>query len=194
MLALNRPNYLIRSAMKGETGMLADLRMASLLCLEMPNQSLATIRTFMSALPDVDERLVAGGSYSVADKDGDLIAGAGWSPMRRPLQGSRLVGADGKMMNFSVGDDSVLIRGFFLDPDMGRQGAGTTLLSHVQDSAARAGYSAGEILIPASSQLYYRSLGFRSVAAAELKLEGTGSLALVQMRRSFSHCCLARAA
>lgn len=192
MLAFNPPNYLIRPAVESEAGLTAYLRMASLLCLEMRGQSLATIRTFMSVLPDVDAQLLASGSYWVADKDGDFIAGGGWSLPPLPFRGSGLADAGGKLVNLSMAEGSVLIRGFFLDPDMGR-GAGAALLSQVEADAARAGYSAGEIVVPASSRLYYHRLGFKPVTTIDLKLGAWDTLPLLHLRKPFPHC-LARAA
>jgi GNAT superfamily N-acetyltransferase len=191
-LSMTRPNYLIRQADETEAGLVSYLRLASLLSLEMAGYSLVTIREFMTALPDVDSRLLATGSYYLADDGGDLIGGAGWSVLPLMFLGPNLIGEDGRRLELTLREDSVLVRGFFLDPDMGRHGAGSALLSHIEEDAMRAGYSGAEIVVPAFSQLRYRGLGFKPANKLAMKLDGGAMLPLLQMRKRLGiRCALA---
>jgi GNAT superfamily N-acetyltransferase len=183
MSAFSQAPYAIRRAEESETNLLAYLRLASLVSLEMPDHPLQVIRAVMDSLPDVDAPLVASGHYLVADSSGELIAGAGWSVLPLSFRGQDLVhGADPRGTVIG-GPGAVLVRGFFLDPDLGRRGAGARLLASVESDAARAGYDSAELVVPAAAQVYYRSLGFRPVAKMTLRRPRIEPLPLLQMRK-----------
>jgi hypothetical protein len=184
MSPLHRPAYRIRRAEKAEAGLILYHRLASLLCHEMPGHSLDEVRAVMAALPDVSSELIEAGRYFVADC-GEMVGGAGWSVLPLRFQGSRLADPDGGPADLALGDDSVLVRGFFLDPDVGRRGAGAELLAKIEADAAEAGHGAGELLIPATAEVYYRSLGFKRVRKLALRLDRDELLPILQMRRSF---------
>jgi GNAT superfamily N-acetyltransferase len=186
---MSRPKYLIRQADQSEASLVSYLRLASLMSLDMAGHSLATVRNFMNALPDVDPTLLGAGSYYLADNDGDLIGGAGWSVLPLTFRGQSLVEQDGSRLAFTLGENSVLIRGFFLDPDAGRQSAGAALLSHIEEDVLRAGYSGADIVVPTSSQLRYRFLGFKAARKLVMKSQGLAVLPLVQMRKTLAPRC-----
>jgi GNAT superfamily N-acetyltransferase len=183
MLAFHQPAYRIRRAEAAETGLIGYLRLASLICLEMAGHPLDAIRAVMSRLPDVDADLVAAGRYFVADHAGELLGGAGWSVLPLSFRGDRLIDGSGRPATLSLSDNGVLLRGFFLDPDLGRRGAGASLLAQVEAEIARAGHACAEIVVPASSQIFYRSLGFRPVRELALSIERGGPLPMLQMRK-----------
>jgi GNAT superfamily N-acetyltransferase len=185
MLAYHQPRFALRQAQASETSLIAYLRLASLLSLEMPDHSLAAIRAVMTRLPDVDAELLATERYVVAESDGDLLGGAGWSALPLSYRAEHLIGEDGRPACLTLDAGAVLLRGFFLDPDLGRRGAGAGLLAHIEADAGSAGYAAAELVVPATSQLYYRSLGFRPVGKLALKLGREDVLPLLQMRRRF---------
>jgi GNAT superfamily N-acetyltransferase len=185
MAAFQQPHFEIRRAAEEETDVIGDLRLASMLAVELPGHSLATVGAVLEALPDVDAGLVASGHYLLADADGDLIGGAGWSVLPLSFRSEPLLSADGRPADLSLGVRSVLIRGFFLDPDMGRRGAGAALLARIEADAARGGYDSAELVVPASSQVHYRGLGFRPMAKLWLRIGRNSVLPLLQMRRCF---------
>jgi GNAT superfamily N-acetyltransferase len=152
----------------------------------MRRQPLEAIRAVMDGLPDIDPALVACGRYFVADHDGDLIGGAGWSVLPLSYRGERLLDETGQRASLMLDPGAVLVRGFFLDPDLGRRGVGARLLARVEADASRMGYDTAEIVVPASSQAYYRSLGFRLVGRLMLELDRSGGLPLLQMRKPLS--------
>jgi GNAT superfamily N-acetyltransferase len=183
MCAFSQAPYAIRRAYESETNLLACLRLASLVSLEMPDHPLAAIRAVTDSLPDVDAPLVASGHYFVADSSGELIAGAGWSVLPLSFRGEDLVDEAGPSGPVMSRPGAVLVRGFFLDPDLGRRGAGARLLASVESDAARSGYDSAELVVPAAAQIYYRSLGFRPVAKMTLRRPRIEPLPLLQMRK-----------
>jgi GNAT superfamily N-acetyltransferase len=185
MLAFHQPSWHVRPAELSETSLIGFLRLTSLLSLEIPGASLCSIRAVMSRLPDIGPDLIEAGQYFVADHDGELLGGAGWSVLPLRFRAEHLVDEHGRAARLSLVRGSVLVRGFFLDPDLGRRGAGASLLARIEADAGNAGHSAAELLVPASSQLYYRSLGFKPLARFGLHLDRGDMLPLIQMRKSF---------
>jgi GNAT superfamily N-acetyltransferase len=186
MFAFHQPAYHLRAAAASELNLIGFLRLSSLLSLEMPNHTLRAIRSVMSRLPDVEAELIEAKRFFVADHQGELLGGAGWSVLPLSFRAEHLVGPDGGAARLSLAPDAVLVRGFFLDPDLGRSGAGLAVLARIEADAAAAGHNAAELVVPTSSQLFYRSLGFRPVRRLGLALEGGNLLPVTQMRRCFS--------
>jgi GNAT superfamily N-acetyltransferase len=183
MPAFGPSSYTIRRAEEAEANLIAYLRLASLISLEMHGRPLAAIRALIDGLPDIDAAHVATGRYLVADHRGDLIGGAGWSVLPLSFRGERLLDDTGGRAGLMLDPGAVLLRGFFLDPDLGRRGVGARLLARVEADAARMGYDTAELVIPATSDTFYRSLGFRPVARLALQLDGNARLPLLQMRK-----------
>ena len=186
MPAFSQPSYTFRRASVAEAGLIQYLRFASLLCLEMPSQSLQSVRTLMGGLPDVDAALIESGHYHVADLGGELVGGGGWSVLPLGYRGQRLLEEDGEPGQLSLDNRTALLRGFFLDPDLGRRGVGQALLAHIEAEASGEGYRTLAIVGPASSQVYYRSLGFRMEKKLTLVLDGGETLPVLQMRKSLA--------
>jgi len=185
MFALKQPSYMVRPADASEASVIVYLRMASLLCLEMPKAPLDVIHAIMDVLPDVDAELVGSARYLVAERNGELIGGAGWSVLPLSYPAGSLLDDSGRPADLSLDPGSVLIRGMFLDPDQGRSGAGAGLLARIEAEASQLGYDCAEIIVPAVSEGYYRSLGFRRRRGQALRLGSGKVLPLLQMRRCF---------
>lgn len=182
MTALYGQPCTIRPATAPEAGLVSYLRLASLVCLEMSGYSLAAIRAVMSRLPDVDGKLVATGRYYVAERSGDLLGGAGWAELPLRFRAEGLSAEDGGTVAFS-GKGSVLLRGFFLDPDLGRRGAAKRLLTRIEMEVLRAGHAALETFAPATAESFYRGLGFKRVRGLRLDLGRDDPLPLLHLRR-----------
>jgi GNAT superfamily N-acetyltransferase len=186
MLRFNTPKFALRRAGAAETGLLEYLRFAWLLSLEMSDHALGSVKTLMASLPDIDAKMVAAGRYYVADGAGDLIAGAGWSVLPLSYRGDELRDERGASAALQLGSRSALVRGFFLDPDLGRRGIGPEMLAHIEADILANGFSSAEIVVPASAENVYRGLGFRSARRLGLELGGSNTLPLVQMRKSLT--------
>lgn len=186
MLAFHQPSYAVRQAVAREATLVSYLRFASLVCLEMPGQPLDAVRTVMSALPDVDPALVRAGQYQVADLNGELIGGAGWSVLPLNFRGERLLDEAGRPATLDLAGNTVLLRGFFLDPDVGRRGAGAALLSQVEAEWLSDGFEAAELVAPAMAEPFYRGLGFRPLRKLQLDMRRTGMLPMLEMRKCLS--------
>lgn len=186
MLASPALAFALRRADLSELSLIAELRLISLLSLEMPRHSLHAIEAVLTSIPEVDAAMLQSGRYVVADHAGDLLGGAGWSPLTAEFRSERLGHEGGGPAFISLDADSVLLRGFFLDPDQGRRGVGAVLLAQIEADAAVQGFRGGEIIVPGEAQLFYRSLGFRALRRLSLKLDSGDSVPILQMRKAFA--------
>jgi GNAT superfamily N-acetyltransferase len=183
MTPLRLRSYSVRRARPDEVAALCELRLASLVVLEMPRQQLATVETLRRSLPDIDRDLLEDGRYFVADLHGELIGGAGWSPVAEDWRAEELFDEHGERVSQVLSEDAVVLRGFFLDPDLGRRAVGANLLAHVEADAAKAGHVAAELLAPEAAQVMYRSLGYRPVRPLWLRSDADCALRVLHMRR-----------
>jgi len=178
-----QPPFILRRAPVSELGLISHLRLASLLCLEIPGLALEAVGALLTAAPDLDGPLLASGRYFVADRGGELIAGGGWSLLPLSFCNGPLTADDGRPARVALDDGSVLLRGFFLDPDLGRQGAAAALLAQLGAEAAAAGHSAFEAMAAAEAHALYAGLGFRTVRRLRMEVDGE-PMDLVQMRKA----------
>lgn len=186
MLAMPQVPFVLRRAGRADLDILTELRLISLLSLEMPRYSLGAIRTMLASIPDLDAGLLESGQYSVAEHAGELIGGAGWSVLPVQFRSERLVHEGGAPAFVSLDPASVLLRGFFLDPDLGRRGVGAALLKQIEAEASQQGHVGAEIIVPADAQLFYRSLGFRPMRRLSLVLDCDEGTPVLQMRKAFA--------
>jgi GNAT superfamily N-acetyltransferase len=176
--------YVVRRADCSEIAAIGDLRLASLMALEMPKQRLPMIDALRKTLPDVDGEMVEGGRYFVGDLQGELIGGVGWAPLPKGWRAEGLYDSDGRAPQQILSADAVALCGFFLDPDLGRRAVGANLLAHVEADALRAGHEAAELFAPETAQVMYRSLGYRPVQSLSLRDRSGGAMPVLRMRRS----------
>ena len=176
-------SYAVRRARPDEIAAAADLRLASLMVFEMPNRPLRAVEALRQALPEIDMEMIEDGRYFLADLHGELIGGAGWSTLADDWRAEDLFDNRGAPVRRPLSEDAVVIRGFFLDPDLARRAVGANLLAYVEADAARAGHFAAELLIPEAAQVMYRSLGYRPVRTLFLR-DGEHVVPVLQMRRS----------
>jgi GNAT superfamily N-acetyltransferase len=186
MVPFAPPSYVVRPAERREAGLIGYLRMASLLCLEMPGYSLDAVRAVMMALPDVDAELIAAGRYVVVESGGDLLGGVGWSVLPLSFRADRLIDDSGRPADPLLGHNAVLLRGFFLDPDLGRHGIGANLVARIEADAAREGHCLAEVLLASSGQRLYRSMGYKLTRRLGMRFAGADLVPIVQMRKSLA--------
>ena len=99
----------------------------------------------------VDE-LLTGGRYFVAERDGRLIAGAGWSPCAGM-------------------PDLAVIRAVFVHPDHGTCGLGRRLVHTAEDAATTAG-STGIMVSAALTAIgFYEKLGYEAAELVSIEVE-----------------------
>ncbi len=100
----------------------------------------AALRTVFTT----DSRLIADGTYFVAEAEGVLAGCGGWSFRRTLYGGDRQVErGDASPLDPSV--DAAKVRAIFVHPQFARRGLGSLLLQTAEDAAVKAGFKRCEM-------------------------------------------------
>lgn len=127
----------------------------------------------------VDSRLVADGSYFVAERDGALAGCGGWSRFRTLYGGDqRPVGGDDRL---DPTREAARIRAFFVAPAHARQGVGRALLVACADAAQEAGFRRLELMATLPGVPLYTAMGFAPLRETVDVLPDGTPLRLVHM-------------
>lgn len=116
----------------------------------------------------VDSQLIADGTYYVAECDGRLAGGGGWSK-RRTLYG----GDEGKTGPDELLDparDAARIRAFFVHPDFARRGIGRRLIEACEAAAWAMGFRRMELGATPAGEPLYASAGYVVTGRFEIAL------------------------
>jgi len=115
-------------------------------------------------------RLIASGTYYVAEIDGEIVGCGGWS--REPP------GAP-------AGEEGVAhIRHFAVSPDSIRRGIGRALYRRCDERARAAGTAVFECYSSLNGEPFYRALGFARLAVIALPMGPGTRLPSIHMRRA----------
>jgi GNAT superfamily N-acetyltransferase len=130
------------------------------------------INSSLNYLFGVDERLIADGTYYVAESNGVIAGAGGWS-RRKALYGYHHWTPDDATIEEPYLDpaiDAARIRAFFVHPDHARRGIARELL-HLSESAARAeGFWKVELIATLTGIPLYESCGYIGVNEESLTL------------------------
>jgi GNAT superfamily N-acetyltransferase len=130
----------------------------------------------------VDRQLILDGTYFVAEHEGRIVGGGGWS-RRRSLFG----GSPGQREGDDLLDprrDAARIRAFFVDPAFARRGIGRSLLRAGEEAIHCAGFATVDLVATLAGEPLYAALGFAVVERYEVELAGGLRLPVVRMTKS----------
>lgn len=133
----------------------------------------------------VDSRLVADGTYYVAEREGAPVACGGWSRWRTMYGGDQRPIGEAELLDPSR--DPARIRAFFVAPAAARQGVGRALLARCASDAAAAGFRSLTLMATLPGVPFYESLGFRRVEDVVDVLPDGVPLRFVRMERDVDH-------
>jgi L-amino acid N-acyltransferase YncA len=179
-----KPTPRFRLATDGDVPAVRRLIDTSVRGLSEPLYSGQQIDSALRYLFGPDSRLIADGTYYLAEVDGEVIAAGGWS-RRQTLHGGD---------QFKHGDDPLIdpdreparLRAFFVDPRWARRGIGG-LMFHICSTAARAaGFSALELTATLPGEQLYATLGFAVVERGSVSMPDGVTLETALMRRSLT--------
>jgi GNAT superfamily N-acetyltransferase len=126
-------------------------------------------RALGSAL-GVDERLVADGTYYVAEVSGVTVGCGGWS-YRRLLYGAASAtegGAPGESNLLDPTHEAARIRAFFVHPAWSRRGIGRRILEASEQAAIAAGFRRLELVATRTGEPLYRACGYTLIGYVPL--------------------------
>jgi GNAT superfamily N-acetyltransferase len=174
--------YRLRLATLADEPALRDLIARSIRQLGAMDYTAAQIEAALQGAFGVDTALIRDRTYFVADADtAKVVACGGWS-RRRTLFGSDSR-ADRDDSWLDPKTEAAKIRAFFVDPAHARQGLGRAILERSESDAARAGFSAFELMATMPGLRLYETCGYVAGTAISHPLPGGLSIRFVPMRK-----------
>lgn len=130
----------------------------------------------------IDPQLIAGGTYYVAEVEGEIAGCGGWSHTGTLSAGAQV---QNKLTDKQLGStsDSAKIRAMFVHPKYARQGIGRRLMQMSELAARRAGFKRLELIATLTGEPLYRRCGFVRVETVDLVLPDGVSLWVVKMEK-----------
>ena len=128
-----------------------------------------------------DTRLVADGTYFVAEEESALSGCGGWSKRRTLYGGDQMKSADDPLLDPRT--DAARIRAFFVHPGFARRGVGRAILEACLDAARAAGFRRVELASTLPGVPFYRAFGFEEREALEAPMPVGFGLPVIRMER-----------
>ena len=177
-------DVVIRTAAIDDVPALRDLIDRSVRELQAGDYSPEQIAGALGTVFGVDTRLIADGTYYVAECEGRIAGCGGWS-MRRTLFGSdhAAVRQDDLL---DPETDAAKIRAFFVHPDFARRGIGSRILQACEAAASQAGFTRFELGATLTGERLYRARGYTAVERIDVPLSNGENLPVILMAKSSS--------
>ncbi len=128
-----------------------------------------------------DSRLIADGTYFVAEEDGRIAGCGGWSRRRTLYGGDQMKSGEEPLLDPAT--EAAKIRAFFVHPDFARRGIGSRLLEACVEAARAAGFRRLELAATLPGVPLYAARGFRERERLEVAMPDGRRLAIVRMER-----------
>jgi N-acetylglutamate synthase-like GNAT family acetyltransferase len=170
----------IRTAETADIPALRELIDTSVRRLQAQDYTPAQIEAALRTVFGVDSRLIADGTYLVAEADDSLIVGCGGWSKRKTLYG-------GDSWQHRADDlldpqhDAAKIRAFFIHPDWARRGVGSMVLDACEAAAMAAGFTRFEMGATLTGVKLFQQRGYAAVETLEIPLENGITLPIVHM-------------
>lgn len=173
-------NYLLRTATPADEPALRALIARSIRSLGLDDYTPDQIEAALLGAFGLDTALVRDGTFFVAVTEHHEIVGCGGWSRRRTLFGSdeRTDRDDAWLDPLS---DPAKIRAFFIDPAHARRGLGRAILERSEAEAARAGFSAFELMATLPGMRLYEKCGYVPETPIRYPLPGSLDITFVPM-------------
>ncbi len=129
-----------------------------------------------------DSRLIADGTYVVAEEEGRLVGCGGWSRRRTLFGGDQMKAEEDPLLD--PARDAARIRAFFVHPAFARRGVGSRILQACLEAARSAGFRRIELASTLPGVPLYEAFGFRACERIEVPLPDGVVLPIIRMERS----------
>jgi GNAT superfamily N-acetyltransferase len=151
-------SFVVRLATEADIPELRELIPLSARGLSGGHYSERQIERALGPVFGVDSQLIADGTYYVAEIDGRLAGGGGWSKRRTLYGGSEGRSEPGELLD--PAKDAAKIRAFFVHPDFGRRGIGRALIEACEAAAYADGFRRMELGATPTGELLYAGAGY----------------------------------
>jgi GNAT superfamily N-acetyltransferase len=102
--------------------------------------------------------LVEDGTYFVAEANGKIIGGGGWSKRKTLFGGDQFSKRDAGLLDPPF--EAAKIRAFFIHPTFARQGIGRAILDRCEAEAVRKGFTSLELMSTLPGVEFYIACGY----------------------------------
>jgi GNAT superfamily N-acetyltransferase len=138
-----------------------------------------------AAVMGLDTRLVADGTYFIAEIDGAIAGCGGWSRRATLYGGDHSAGRDARLLDPAT--EPARVRAMYTDPAFVRRGVGRAVLNACEAAAAAAGFSRVELMATLAGQPLYHAAGYTPIEAIE-DASGGVPVPLVRMGKTLGRC------
>jgi GNAT superfamily N-acetyltransferase len=171
---------LIRPATPDDLEELLAMQRRSLRELAGPHYDAELLEAALAEVGTMDPRMIGHCCYLVAERDGRIVGGAGWT-MQLPNYARLLRGPlpppDGR---------TGIIRSVYVDPTATRQGIARTLLATIEAKLNEVGATRAELVATIPCVPIYAALGFSAVSDHAVVLAGRMEFAVRRMGRALA--------
>ena len=129
----------------------------------------------------VDSQLIRDGTYFVAEAEGEVVAGGGWSRRQTLFGGDMQAGRSSALLD--PARDAARIRAFFVRPDWARRGIGRALLERCEAEARAHGFRRLELMATLPGERLYAAAGFVVAAREDYTLRPGVRIELIAMTK-----------
>lgn len=181
----------LRLAVPEDVPVLRELIEASVRGLQTEDYTPAQIEGALKTVFGVDSRLIADGTYIVAEalleQKGSAqsewtIAGCGGWSKRKTLYGSdHWTGREDSLLDPQR--DAAKIRAFFVHPQWARQGVGSMILQACEEAARAAGFSRYEMGATLTGAKLFGVKGYTAVKLISIPLRNGETLPVIHMEK-----------
>ena len=178
-------NLRTRPATRHDLPQLEALVAQSMHVLAGRDYSVEQVESALIYLMGVDARLIDDGTYTVAELDGTIIAGGGWS-RRQAMYGRGDASYSAESCLLDPRREPARLRALFVHPTWARRGLGRLFVNMAEYSARDHGFRAMELVATHTGQPLYESCGYRAVKPVDITLPDGVLFPGVQMRKSLA--------
>lgn len=175
--------FRLRLARESDVPALAALIEISVRTLQAGDYTAVQLDGALGPVFGVDSRLIADGTYFVAETDSGELAGCGgWSKRRTLFGADHAAGREDNLLDPQV--DAARIRAFFIHPRWARRGIGTQILAACEQAAAAAGFHRFELGATLTGERLYRVRGYSPLERIDVPLVNGATLPVIRMTKS----------
>ena len=172
----------VRLAAEADVPALRALIEASVRGLQAQDYTPAQIESALASVYGVDSRLIADGTYFVAEAGAVVVGCGGWSKRRTLYGGDQFSGREDAPLD--PARDAAKIRAFFVHPGWARRGIGSLLLAACEDAARAAGFRRCEMGATLTGVPLYRARGYAATEELGAPLPDGTALPIVRMEKT----------
>ena len=177
----------IRAARPDEFALLRYLHTASVWCAGARGRAAEEAEAHLRAVPALDRDLVTAGRYFVAEADGEIRGGGGWSAAGRDLASGNLPDS---LAGTFLSPTAAIVRGFFVAPEASAATA-RALLRRIEDDAVRTGCAMAILVASPDGADGYREAGYGEAGPLSVAGRDEPALSLLHLAKHLGTCLAA---